>query len=366
MTRKILPLLIIIILVVGLVALAQWRLAPADDSKGKRDNKPLVVETAAARIQPMPISLQSVGQVLPEHSVQIRPQISGMLKEVLFREGELVQKGQRLFRIDPSQYATAVTATRAEWEYAKAQAQRLAPLASKEFVTTQEYDTARATVDQAQAALKQAEINLAYTDIRAPISGRTGSIAVKAGNLVAPADTTPLVVINQIQPLLVQYSIPQQNLADLRRYQAQHSIRIFITREDGSGELDQGELAFIDNTINTDTGTVLLKASVSNAHEQLWPGQYVGVRTRLTLQADAVVVPQTAIQTGQDGNFVYLVDKGSATIRAVQVDRQVDDLAVISSGLKPGDRVVTRVPRNLRPGAKVALAEDKPQAATQP
>ncbi len=366
MTRKILPLLIIIVLVAGLGALAQWRLAPGDDTAGKRTEKPLTVETAKARIQPMPISLQTVGQVLPEHSVQLRPQVGGMLQAVYFSEGDSVKKGQKLFRIDPAQYETAVVAARAEWEYAKEQAQRLAPLAGKEYVTTQEYDTARAAVDQAQAALKQAEINLAYTDIRAPISGRTGSIAVKPGNLVAPTDAAPLVVINQMQPVLVQYSIPQQNLEDLRRYQARHSIHIFITHEDGSGDLDQGELAFIDNTVNTDTGTVLLKARAKNAQEQLWPGQYVGVRTRLAMQSDALVVPQTAIQTGQDGNFVYVIEQGSAAIRPVQVNRQVDDLAVIDSGLKADETVVTRVPRNLRPGAKVAIAEQPQQAATQP
>lgn len=291
-----------------------------------------------------------------------------MLQTVYFKEGRAVDKGQKLFRIDPSQYQTALIAARAEWEYAKEQAQRLAPLAGKEYVTTQEYDTARAAVDQAQAALKQAEINFAYTDIRAPIAGRTGSLGAKSGNLVAPGDSTPLVVINQMQPILVQYSIPQQSLSELRRYQAQHSIRIFITHEDGSGDLGRGELVFIDNTVNTETGTVLLKARVGNAQEQLWPGQYVGVRNQFAMQPDAVVVPQTAVQTGQSGNFVYAVEEGSAAIRAVQVDRQVDDLAVISSGLKAGETVVTRAPRNLRPGVKVVStdAAEKPQAPQRP
>ena len=209
-----------------------------------------------------------------------------------------------------------------------------------------------------QAALNQAEINLSYTDIRAPIAGRTGSIGAKSGNVVAPGDSTPLVVINQMQPILVQYSIPQQRLSELRRYQAQHSIRIFITNEDGSGELGQGELVFVDNTVNTDTGTVLLKARVANVHEQLWPGQYVGVRTRFAMQPAAVVVPQAAVQTGQNGNFVYVVEQDSAAIRAVQVDRQVGELAVIATGLKAGETVVTRAPRNLRPGVKVVTAED--------
>jgi RND family efflux transporter MFP subunit len=368
--RKILPLFIIVIIIAVLVALVAWRTAGnGAKSKGKRPDQPLVVETAAVKVQSMPISLQVVGQVQSEHSVQIRPQVSGILQKVYFSEGQAVSKDQQLFRIDPSQYQTALTAARAQWVYTNEQSQRLAPLAGKEYVTTQEFDTARAAADQAQAALKQAEINFAYTDIRAPIAGRTGSLGARSGNLVAPGDTTPLVVINQMQPILVQYSIPQQSLSELRRYQAQHSIRIFITNEDGSGDLGRGELVFIDNTINTDTGTVMLKARVGNKHEQLWPGQYVGVRTQVTVQPDAVVVPQSAIQTGQSGNFVYVVEQDKAEIRAVQVDRQMSDLAVIASGLKAGETVVTRAPRNLRPGVEVVTAdatEKIPTAKMQP
>jgi multidrug efflux system membrane fusion protein len=372
--RKIIPLFIVVVIIAVLVALVEWRTAAnGGKAKGKRPVTALVVETAAVQVQSMPVSLQVVGQVQSEHSVQIRPQVSGILQEVYFKEGQAVNKGQQLFHIDPAQHQTAMNATRAEWQYAKEQAQRLAPLAGKEYVTSQEYDSARAAADQAQAALKQAEINLAYTDIRAPISGRTGSLGVRSGNLVAPGDSTPLVVINQMQPILVQYSIPQQSLSELRRYQAQNSIRIFITNEDGGGDLGQGELVFVDNTVNTETGTVMLKARVANAHEQLWPGQYVGVRTRFAMQPDAVVVPQSAVQTGQNGNFVYVVEQGSAAIRAVQVDRQVGELAVISSGLKAGETVVTRAPRNLRPGVKVTSVEDaakppesKPQQHKQP
>jgi len=366
--RKSIALFIIVVVIAVLVALVEWRVAGGGKVKGKSPDNSLVVDTAAVRVQPMPISLQVVGQVQPEHSVQIRPQVSGMLKDVYFKEGQTVNKGQKLFRIEPSQYETSLIAARAELDYAKEQAKRLAPLAGKEYVTTQEFDNARAAVDKAQASLKQAEINFAYTDIRAPIAGRTGSLGAKAGNLVAPGDGTPLVVINQMQPILVQYSIPQQSLSELRRYQAQRSIRIFITNEDGSGDLGRGELVFIDNTVNTDTGTVMLKARVDNLHEQLWPGQYVGVRTRFAMQPDAVTIPQTAVQTGQSGNFVYVVEQGSAAIRAVQVDRQVDDLAVIASGLKAGETVVTRAPRNLRPGAKVVAAdaaEKSPAAKNQ-
>jgi len=366
MMRKLVPFIAIVASLAALGGLAQWRLDALDPpAHGGRGDKPLAVDTASVTVQPMPVSLQAVGQVEPEHTVQIRPQVSGQLRGVYFSEGDEVRKGQKLFLIDPSQYQTALTAAKAQLVYDEDQVKRLAPLAGKEYVTSQEYETAKATVDQDRAKLEQAEINLAYTDIRAPISGRTGSVSAKAGNLVAPTDAAPLVVINQMRPILVQYSLPQQRLDQLRDYQAQHSIRIFITREDGSGDLGAGDLVFVDNTVNTDTGTIMLKARIPNDREQLWPGQYVGVVTQLTMQPAALTVPQTAIQTGQNGNFVYLIEHGQAVTRDVKVNRQVGDLAVISSGLSQGEQVVSHVPPNLRPGINVvAIAAAKQERST--
>lgn len=360
MIRKLLGYIIILLFVMGLAALIVWRSTSTvgEQAKSKRPDKPLVVELTTVKQQPMPISLQVVGQVQSEHTVQIRPQVSGPLQEVYFTEGQTVQKGQRLFRIDPAPYESALAGARAAWESSKAQAERLAPLAGKEFVTAQEYENARASEGQLKAALRQAEINLAYTDIRAPITGRTGNLNVKSGNIVAPADTTPLVVINQMQPILAQYSLPQQRLPELRRYLAARTIRVFIAHEDGSGDLDEGGLVFIDNNVNTDTGTVMLKACLPNKHEQLWPGQYVGVRMQFAIQQNAIVVPNTAVQTGQNGNYVYVVEQGTAVVRPVEVDRQVGDLAVIAKGLAAGEQIAMRVPRNLRPGTKVVSAEE--------
>ena len=367
MTRKVVPFFLISLVVVA-IALVVWRTTnapPGDKAKGKRPNQSLVVEMAAVRVQPVPLSLQTVGQVQSEHSVQIRPQVSGLLQEVYFTEGQTVSKGQRLFRIDSAPYESALAGARAAWESAKAQAERLEPLAGKEYVTTQEYDNARAAAGQLRAMLTQAEINLAYTNIRAPIGGRTGSLAVRAGNLVSPSEAAPLVVINQMKPILVQYSIPQQRLAELRRYQSERSVRVFITREDGNGELSQGELVFVDNAVNAETGTIMLKARLTNEREQLWPGQFVGVRMQLAMQDDALVVPLTAVQVGQNGNFVYVVEQGKAVARPVQVDRQVNDLAVIADGLQAGEQVVTRAPRNLRPGSIIATGGEAEKAVSK-
>jgi RND family efflux transporter MFP subunit len=314
----------------------------------------LSVEVIAARIQPMPVLLQSVGQVVSQHSVQIRPQVSGMLKEVFFKEGQFVSKGQPLFQIEPAPYEAAQSSAKAAAQNAKANADRLETIAKKGYVTQQDYGNARALADQAEAAYKQAQINLSYTDIRAPIAGRTGSVTTKSGNIVSPADAAQLVAINEMQPILVQFNIPQQFLARVRQYLVRPGISVRVADDKGGGELDEGVLVFIDNAVNTNTGTITLKAQVPNQHEQLWPGQYVDVSMQLTVEPKAVVVPQTAIQTGQTGNFVYVVAQGKAQATEVKVDRQVGDLAVISAGLVGDEQVVLRVPRALRSGTKIA------------
>ena len=322
-------------------------------SRRHEDVDNLTVAMQRVKVQSMPLTLQAVGQVLPLHTVQIRPQVSGMLKEVYFTEGQYVTAGQRLFLIDPAPFQAALASAKAAAENAKANADRLAPLAKQDYATQQELDDAKATSDQDAAAYQQAQINLSYTDIRAPIAGRTGSLAVKSGNILATTDVNPLVVINQMQPIQVQFNLSQQFLPQIRDYQGRHAIKVIITHEDGSGSLDQGSLVFIDNAINNSTGTVMLKASLPNQHEQLWPGQYVGVTVQLALQADAVVVPQSAVLTGQDGNYVYVVQDGKAQTQDIKIDRQIGDLAVVSAGLKGGETIVTRVPRNLRPGLHV-------------
>jgi multidrug efflux system membrane fusion protein len=210
-----------------------------------------------------------------------------------------------------------------------------------------------ATAAQTKAKLQQAKINLSYTRIVSPIDGLTGSVTVKSGNVVSPADSAPLVTINQMKPILVQYNLAQQFLPEIRKYNAQHDVKVFITNEDGTGARGEGKLVFIDNTVNTATGTVMFKAEVANKNIQLWPGEYVGVNTRLAVQADAVTIPDSAVQSGQDGNFVYEVVDGVAKVQKVTVDRVVGSLAVIRSGLDGGELVVTQVPRSLRSGLAV-------------
>lgn len=340
--------------------------------KGKGGGGPLIVKAVSAVTKPMPVVIDAVGTVEPEQSVQVRAQVSGVLQSVLFREGEKVKAGQTLFQIDPrtfqSQYNQAVAAVardRAQLENARAQQQRLEPLLKREFITQQEYDVAvtsakslEATVQSGQAMVEQARIQLEYARIVAPISGRTGQLAVRAGNLVtASGGGAPLITINSTDPILVSFSIPERQLEDIRRFQQEQGIRIEILADQGGAPAAEGELVFIDNTVTPQTGTVLLKTRVKNTKEVIWPGQFVNVRIVLTVEPEAVVVPEIAVQPGQQGSFVYLIDADSKVqVQPVKVSRQIGGEVVISSGIKAGDQVITEIPQTLQAGAVVKVA----------
>lgn len=322
--------------------------------------EPLRVDTTVVRVQPMPVVLQAVGQIVPEHTVQVRVQVTGMLTQVLFTEGQNVSAGQHLFHIEPAPFKAAEQSAKAAWENAKGNADRVEPMLARGYVSQQDYRNVRSATEQAAAAYAQAQINLSYTDIRAAISGRTGSLTVKSGNVVSPSDAAPLVTINQMKPIQVQFSVPQQLLPRVQRYRAEGQTKVTVTRDDGAAVLDTGKLVFVDNAVNSSAGTVALKAQCPNEHEQLWPGQSVGVSLQLTLEPNAVVIDNAAIQEGQRGSFVYVVVDGKALVQEITVDRQVGGLSVVSSGLSGGEHVVSRVPRNLRSGMAVASAAAAP------
>lgn len=386
---KRLSMLLVFAVVAALAGGGYWywqQQAPAaDDAKGTAKGKgkgkgagkgrggPVTVKATRAVTKSMPVLIEAVGTVEPEHSVQVRAQVSGVLEKVLFKEGDRVASGQQLFQIDArtfqAQHNQAVAANardKAQLENARAQQERLEPLLKREFITRQEYDVAvtsakslEATVLAGQATIDQARIQLDYARIRAPIAGRTGAIAIKPGNLVTAAGAgVPLVTINSMDPILVSFSIPERQLEEIRRFQNDMEMRIEILPDRAGPSVASGKLVFIDNTVTSTTGTVLLKTRVVNDKEVIWPGQFVNVRIVLTVEPDAVVVPEAAVQPGQDGPFVYLIDGDSKVqVQPVKVSRQIGSEVVIASGIKAGDQVITEIPQALQPGGTVQLAD---------
>lgn len=328
---------------------------------------PVRIATVASRT--MPVELQAIGNVEAISTVTIKAQISGQLMRVHFKEGDFVKKGQLLFTIDRAPFEAALR--QAEGTLAKDEAQslnskldaeRYQGLGKQGVVSKQQVDAAgaaanamAATVAADKAAVETAKINLEYTSIYSPINGRTGSVGVKEGNLVKANDVPILVTINQIEPIYVSFSIPEQQLAELKQYSNAKSLKVDAAPQ-GSTQHFQGKLTFIDNSVDLTTGTIKLKATFDNAAHVLWPGQFADVNLTLKSQPNAVVVPTAALQTSQNGTYVYVVEQDlTAKQQPVKVGWNVGEDTVIASGLQPGQRVVTDGQLRLTPGAKVDI-----------
>jgi membrane fusion protein, multidrug efflux system len=328
---------------------------------------PVRIATVASRT--MPVELQAIGNVEAISTVSIKAQISGQLTRVHFKEGDFVKKGQLLFTIDRAPFEAALR--QAEGTLAKDEAQalnskldaeRYQGLGKQGVVSKQQVDAAgaaanamAATVAADKAAVETAKINLEYTSIYSPINGRTGSVGVKEGNLVKANDVPILVTINQIEPIYVSFSIPEQQLAELKQYSNTKSLKVDAAPQ-GSTKHFQGRLTFIDNSVDLTTGTIKLKATFDNAAHALWPGQFADVNLTLKSQPNAIVVPTAALQTSQSGTYVYVVDQDlTAKQQPVKVGWNVGEDTVIASGLQPGQRVVTDGQLRLTPGAKVDI-----------
>lgn len=343
----------------------------------KRAARAIQVHTIAVATEAVPIVLDAVGTVEAEQSVAVRAEVSGVLQKILFREGDLVKAGQPLFQIDPGVPRAEVDKTRANLvrdqaaaKEAQAQARRLESLAAKEYVTQQEYaqalaqeQAAVATVGADQAALKSALLQLAYSRITSPISGRAGILNIKQGNLVSAASATPLVTINATRPVMISFSVPQQQLQAIREQQRKHALAVEV-RLDAKGDvLAKGTLAFIDNAVDTLTGTIRMKARIPNQDEIIWPGELVSLHLILGVQQDALVVPESAIQLGQNGSYVYALVDGKAHMQAIKVARQVGSQVIVDEGLSAGQQVIVSPPNTLRPESPVEQAGAKNNAA---
>jgi multidrug efflux system membrane fusion protein len=339
-----------------------------DRTYGEREAVPVLVATAEQKT--VASRIHAIGRVEAYSTVEIKARVDGEVIGVHFKEGQDVKKGDLLFTLDPRPFQAALMQAKAT--LAKDQAQLTQAVADerrysmllRERVGSQEqYDqmhasaeALRATVDADKAAVQTAELNLAYTTIAAPIDGRTGNLLVHPGNLVKANADTAMVVINQINPVYVDFSIPEQRLPEVRRHMAEKSLAVDTTIPGQQGVVESGTLSFVDNAVDTKTGTIELKGIFSNQDNKLWPGQFVDATLILDERPNTVLVPSQAIQTGLDGSYVFVVGKNmKVQTRPIVVGEAYDGETVVESGLKSGETVVTDGQLRLIPGASVSI-----------
>jgi membrane fusion protein, multidrug efflux system len=319
-----------------------------------------------------PIEVSAIGTVQPIAAVMVKSRIDGEITQVHFEEGQEVKEGDLLFSLDDRAARAQLRQSEANLERDRAQLQRFhqevarqTGLARSGVASAQKLEDTmtseavfEATVRASEAAVETARVILNYTTIRAPITGRTGSVAFKRGNIVKAVDTAqvvlPLVVITQLRPIYVTFTIPERHLADLRAAQASGRLPVTVTVPDKPQSPATGTLTFIDNQVDAATGTISLKATFANDDTRLWPGQFVNVTLRLGTQANAVAAPSVGIQIGQNGPYVFLIrDDSTAELRLVRVDRTVGNKTVIAEGLAAGDRIVVDGQLRLGNGMRV-------------
>jgi multidrug efflux system membrane fusion protein len=343
-----------------------------EQPRGRGAGSPQAVPVTAASVvqKPMPIDIRVIGTVEAYTTVAVHAQITGQLTSVTFKEGDDVKKGQPLFTLDRRPLEGALHQAQAVLERdsaqaanAKAQAARYRDLAQRGIATREQVDqinanaaAIEATLGADRAAVESAKVQLTYATIAAPNAGRTGALMVHEGNLVRANDTTPLVVINQVAPIYVTFGIPEAQLPDLKRYMKQGSLHVEARSPTDTGAASNGRITFVDNAVDQTTGTIKIKGTFANDDHRLWPGQFVNVVLTLTTDPAAIVVPGAAVQTGQQGTYVFVV-KADQTVdlRPVAVERSNGTETVIKDGLKPGETIVTDGHLRLVPGSKVSI-----------
>lgn len=340
--------------------------------RGGRSREAVPILAATAQQKVVPIQIRAVGNVEAYATVSIKSQVTGVLNQAHFKEGQDVKKGQLLFTIDPRPLEAALKQAEAtlardfaQVQNWREQARRYAELVNKQYVSREQYDQIRANADAAeavvladQAAVENAKVQLSYCYIYSPMSGRVGTLLVNEGNLVRVNDGAPLVVINQLTPIYVTFSVPEQNLEDIKRHMAIGKLKVGARFPSDEGRPEEGVLSFVDNAVDRSTGTVKLKAEFANGTRRLWPGQFINVALTLTSQPDAVVIPSEAIQVGQEAQQVFVIkpDK-TVEVRPVLVGPTNEGEAVIVKGLAPGEQVVREGQFLLGPGSKVEIRD---------
>ncbi len=343
---------------------------PAPSGRGGGQGGAVPVTTAVVSEKPMPLDVRGIGTVIAASTVSVRAQITGELTSVHFKEGEDVEDGQVLVRLDRRpleaalhQAEAALARDQAQAVNAKAQATRYQDLAQRGIATREQVDqimtnaaALEATLGADRAAVENAKVQLDYATITAPFAGRTGLLQVHPGNLVRANDTNPIVTVNRITPVYVSFAVPESLLTDFKRYMGQGTLNVEAVAPNDERPPSSGRINFIDNAVDPTTGTIKVKGTFPNTDRRLWPGQFVNVKVTLTSDPHAVVVPSTAVQAGQQGTFVFVVKQDQTVeLRPVVVARTRGDESVMKSGVKTGETVVTDGQIRLVPGSRVSV-----------
>jgi membrane fusion protein, multidrug efflux system len=359
-----------------------WRLnvgteVPVAAAQTGTPGVPVTAGTVAA--QDVPVFLNGIGTVQAYNMVAIKSRVDGQIVKVDFKEGQDIKTGDPLLQIDPRPFQAALEQAQAAKQKDEAQLagaqldlDRYEKLIGSGWQTRQSYDQQKATVGQLQASIKgdeaqinTAKLNLSYADIRSPIDGRLGARLVDKGNLVHANDNTPLVMITEIKPIFVSFTLPQDNFDDIRENHTKAPLAVYAYSGDGKKQLAEGKLTLIDNAIDQATGTIRLKARFDNENERLWPGEFVSLRVVLSTRQNVATVPSQTVQDGPDGHYAYVI-KPDNTVerRAVEVASIQDGIAVVTKGLAAGERVVVDGQYRLTNGARVNPAAPSAPAAT--
>jgi membrane fusion protein, multidrug efflux system len=364
----------------AVIGLVTWRMLHKPANAAARTGPaPIAVQIAKVGHTDVPIYLQGLGTVQAFYTVTVTARVDGEIQKIAFTEGQEVKKGDLLAQIDPrpnqAAYEQAV-ATKAKdaamLANAKRDLERYILLQPQDLASKQTVDTARATVDQLnaqlqvdQALIDNAHTQLEYTRITSPINGRTGIRLIDPGNIVHATGTSGIVVVTQVKPISVVFTLPEENLSDVGAAMAAGTVPVTTLSRDGGKVLDSGTVSLIDNEIDQTTGTAKLKATFSNEHNTLWPGQYVNARVLVRTEHQALTLPTTAVQLGPTGPFTYVVKSDSTVeVRPLKIGDESDGMTIVKSGLDVGEQVVTTNQYRLQAGVHIQQASAAPADKT--
>ncbi len=367
-----LPVRLLVILLAAAILGACKRALPDRPAGG---SPPAPVEAALVEHRVMPVEMKAIGTVEPISSVRVKSKVLGEILKVHFADGARVHAGETLFSIDPRAFEAALERARANLAMAKAsaqnateQAERYTTLIQRGVASKEQTSQVLATAEshKSELAARQADVDAAalsleWTQVLAPISGRIGAALLKAGNIAQPNEDT-LAILNQMQPIYVTFSLPENSLASVRRWMREGKPEVTAFEPDTGRALGVGSLSFVDNAVDRASGMIAFRAIFPNEEETLWPGQFVDVTVKLAEEPDALVIPSTAIMEGQKGAHVFVIENDTAALRPVEVERVADGLAIIQTGLKPGEQVVTTGQLRVIPGGRVLVKN----AASEP